>query len=218
MVNKELIKKIVNYLEIEPNEVILEAGAGSGNLTKELKGNTIAVEIDEDLVGELEKIKGIEVINKNILECIDEIKFDKLVGNIPYSICEPLLNKLIKIKFKFAILTLPEKFIKKPLIKLVLDEFFDFKILEEVSKECFVPKPKVKSIVIKLVPKEHKIFGEVYLQQDKKLKNALRESFCKYYNLTKKEALKKIPELNFLDKKGFELDGKEWKKIYEIAK
>ena len=214
MINKKLIDKIVNYLEIEKNETILEIGAGSGNLTKELKGNIIAVEVDKDLIKELEKIKNIKIINKNILDCIGNIKFDKITGNLPYSICEPLLNKLIKLKFKLAIFTLPAKFIRGFVIKLVLNEFFNFEILEEVSKEDFEPKPKVKSIVIKLIPKEHGIFGEIYLQQDKKLKNALREAFCKHYNISKKESLKKIPKFDFLDKKGFELSAKELEEVH----
>lgn len=216
MINEKLIDKIVNYLEIQDNETILEVGAGSGNLTKKLKGKIIAVEIDKELVKELEKVKNIKIINENILDCIDKIKFDKLIGNIPYAISEPLLNKLIKLKFKFAILTIPEKFIKKPLIELVLNEFFNFEILEKVSKEDFEPKPKVNSILIKLIPKKYGIFGEIYLQQDKKLKNALREAFCKHYKISKKEALEKIPKFDFLSKKGFELSSEGWKKIAHL--
>ena len=29
--------------------------------------------------------------------------FDKIVSNVPYSICEPLMNKLIKMNFKFSV-------------------------------------------------------------------------------------------------------------------
>ena len=57
MINEEIIDKIVNYLEIQENETILEIGAGTGNLTRELKGKIIVVEIDKNLIKELEKIE-----------------------------------------------------------------------------------------------------------------------------------------------------------------
>ena len=221
MIDNELINRIINYANISEDDIILEIGPGTGNLTKELKkktNNLILVEKDETLA---DKLKDYNIIKGNILNEISKIKFTKIVANIPYDICEPLLNKLIKLNFKLAILTVPKKFslkIKsnKTVLGLIMPLFFKIDLLEEVPESAFDPKPKVKSAIIKLIPLNKKsIIQEIYLQQDKKLKNALIKSIKRIKKISNKDI--KSPELNFLDKKVYTLNQKEWKELVDTV-
>jgi 16S rRNA A1518/A1519 N6-dimethyltransferase RsmA/KsgA/DIM1 with predicted DNA glycosylase/AP lyase activity len=189
LTNEELAKEIVSYLEIKPNESILEIGPGKGILSKYLKKATL-VELDKDLAKELNKLKKHKVINKNVLRL--KLKYDKIIGNIPYSISEPLINKLIKSKFKLAILTVPEKFLTKGLLNLIIPHLLEIKTLKTINKDQFSPKPRVNSKVIQIKKKQlnnqEKLIKKIYIQSDKKLKNIIST------NLEFKN--KKIRELN----------------------
>ena len=91
----EILSKIVNVGNINYNDTILEIGPGTGNLTKKIldkKPNLlIVVEKDEILSEKLKERFGnkITVINKDILNCYQEFKFEipiKVFGNLPYNV------------------------------------------------------------------------------------------------------------------------------------
>ena len=64
LIDFEIAKKIVSFLEIKKNEKILEIGAGKGVLTQYLNGKITVVEIDKNLCKELkEKFPNVKVIN-----------------------------------------------------------------------------------------------------------------------------------------------------------
>ena len=105
MIDVEIARQIVSFLAIKDNEKVLEIGPGKGVLTQFLKGNITLIEIDKKLCKELkEKFPNIKIINRNILNCNEN--FDKIVSNVPYSICEPLMNKLIKMNIKIMMINI----------------------------------------------------------------------------------------------------------------
>lgn len=172
----DVAKKIVGFLEIKKNEKILEIGPGKGILTQYLHENVTLVEIDKSLYKSLkEKFPNFKVINANILNYDKD--FDKIISNVPYSICEPLMNKLMHMNFKKAILTVPSKFMTKGLLNLVMHKFFEINILMEVPKSAFYPMPKINSKVIEIKHKKlndkEKLLWKIYVQSDKKLKNII---------------------------------------------
>ena len=194
LINEELAKEIVSYLEIKPNESILEIGPGKGMLSKYIKKATL-VELDKDLAKELKKLKKHKVINRNILKL--KLNHDKIIGNIPYSISEPLINKLLKSKFKLCILMVPEKFLTKGLLNLIIPNLLEIKILKTINKDQFSPRPKINSKVIQIKKKQlnnqEKLIKKIYMQSDKKLKNIININ------------------LNFKNKKIRELNINQWK-------
>src|SRR3989344_3389556 len=118
----EIARKIVSFLDIKQNEKVLEIGPGKGILTQYLHGNVTLIEIDKKLCKELkEKFPKFKVVNINILKY--NSNFDKIISNVPYSICEPLMNKLLKIKFKKVVLTFPITFMNKGVLNLVMKHF-----------------------------------------------------------------------------------------------
>ncbi len=237
MADGGVIEKIVSAAEIRPDETVLEIGAGTGPLTREIAkkaGKVLAVEKDRKfeniLKDELKEYGNAEIIIGNILKIIDKLKFGKIVSNLPYSICEPLMQKLFHIRFEKAVLTVPETFAKiimareneKNYSKLsfLSNIFFDVKKLFEVPRESFQPKPRTKSVAIEIKPKEmkteaEKILAEIFLDERKKIKNSLREALIKADGLTKRQARERIKsfgiEKTILEKEMKELSLNEMK-------
>ncbi len=197
MVDKKILKKMVSAAGITKDDVVLEIGAGIGNLTKILakKAKEVyAIEKDESL---LNALKGQTVEFENVKIIIaDAVKirlpsFDRLISNLPYQICEALLQKLVFLKFEAALLCVPVSFARKLRAKagepdfsklsIVAQAFFDMEIIEAVAKAGFYPEPLTESVLIKLHPKRHPVFSDYFLQElfrqsSRKLKNALREA------------------------------------------
>jgi 16S rRNA A1518/A1519 N6-dimethyltransferase RsmA/KsgA/DIM1 with predicted DNA glycosylase/AP lyase activity len=190
LTNDKIAKQIVSFLEIKPNESVLEIGSGKGILSKYLNKADL-VELDKDLCKELKtKFPNHRIINRNILKL--KLNYDKIIGNIPYSISEPLINRLMNSNFKLCILTISEKFLEKGLLKLIIPNFLEIKTLMKIDKKEFSPIPKVNSKVIQIKKKQlnnqEKLIKKIYIQSDKKLKNLINT------NLSFKE--KRVRELN----------------------
>ena len=206
VIDEDVLLRVAELAEIQKKDILLEIGAGTGNLTKLLlkKAKFVhAVEKDEDLLPELEKLScpNIRITIANALK-IKFPKFDKLVANLPYSISEPLMQKLVYEDFKLAVLLLPEKFVKTIFgdkttkLTLIVKAFFEITPDKKINPESFSPQPKVYSRIIILKPKtpanmEEAIFMDFLKQRDKKAGNALREAVIKGGDKFGKEITKK---------------------------
>lgn len=202
LINEVIAKQIVSYLDIKENDSVLEIGPGKGILSKYLDKADL-VELDKDLYKELkDKFPNHKIINKNILKI--KLNYDKIIGNIPYSISEPLINKLINSKFRLCILTVSEKFLEKGLLKLIIPNFLEVKTLMKIDKKEFSPVPRVNSKVIEIKKKqlnnEEKLIKKIYIQSDKKLKNLINTN------------------LSFKEKRVRELSLEEWKVLLNDIK
>ncbi len=99
MSDDRTLERIVDLAEIGKADSILEIGTGTGNLTRLLAKRAkrvITIEIDERLKPVLEEKfrgKNVQFIWGNALRVLGErkLKYDKLVSNPPYAICEPLI-------------------------------------------------------------------------------------------------------------------------------
>jgi len=205
----KVIEASLKAAQLKKTDVVLEIGPGKGILTRELAKKckkVIAIELDSSLKEELSDLSdNVEVIFGNALELIEYQPFNKIVANIPYSISEPLLKKLIKLRFETAIFLVGEKFaellVGKSKWAVVASLFFKVQQLEWVPRECFSPKPRVDSMLIKLekrttpLSKPEKILQELMMQNDKKLKNALMYSIMRVKDLTKKQAKEVLDSL-----------------------
>ncbi len=217
MIDKEIIKKIIEFGQIKKTETVLEIGAGLGFLTKEIARHAkkiVAVEIDKELANvikkETKKLDNIEIIQGNALDLIHKIKFDKIISNTPYLITEALIQKLIYCNFKTAVLTLPKHFFEilnakednsqYSRLSIFFQCFFSIKYLLSIPKEAFYPESGSKDIVIeikKLTESDYKknpekyIIKELFLQKTKKIKNSLMEAIINYNKLSGKAVTKK---------------------------
>lgn len=228
MVDEKALERIVSAAGLKKNETVLEIGAGTGLLTERLAkmaGKVIAIEMDEKLAKELEKrfaSSNVLVISGNALEKMKGLSFDKIASNIPYSISEALIQEMIFHSFKCAVLTVPKGFYYRLVggskLGIFAGLFFKVELIGDVPKNAFSPRPKTSSVLIKVELKRltgnKKVLKELFLQRDKKIKNALLEAFCKVEKLTRNQArerLKKLGNNNLLEKRLSVLNADELK-------
>ena len=182
LIDKRVLRRIVEYAEIEEDDLVLEVGCGTGNLTDVLlkRCNVIGIEYDIDMIKQL-KVRFRKEIESGRFRLIhgDALKLDfppftKFVSNIPYKISSPLTFKLFNYRFKLAVvmyqrefaerLCKPEKIPNK--LGIIAKTYCKAEILEIVKPSAFKPKPKVESAIVKLVPKPELIVSNREVFED----------------------------------------------------
>ncbi|MFQ6119610.1 MAG: 16S rRNA (adenine(1518)-N(6)/adenine(1519)-N(6))-dimethyltransferase RsmA [Methanosarcinales archaeon] len=200
LIDKRVINRIIEYADLNKKDVVLEIGAGTGNLTQKLAefaNKVIAIEIDNKLIYRLNKnlkiIHDVEIIHGDALK-IEFPEFNKVVSNLPYSISSKITFKLLQYNFDFGILMYQHDFARRMIasygnkdysrLSVNTQYFAEVEILEIVPKTAFHPRPKVESAIIKLTPRESKymVLDEqfflkfvtaMFTQRRKKIKNAI---------------------------------------------
>lgn len=173
--NEKALEKIAEALEIKENEIILEIGGGSGNLTKEIlkqTDNLIVIEKDRRLIAELKNLsvshnfKVIEGDCRDVLSDItEELGRYKICGNIPYYLTGQLLRIIQELKNSPQVVVftiqkeVAERIVgkeKENQLSIITKLWAQPKVIMNLKAEDFEPKPKVNSSVIKLsvLPKE----------------------------------------------------------------
>lgn len=206
--DENMVRRIIASLQEHPFTHLLEVGPGGGALTKhllQLPGIDFkAVELDDEKVNYLEHtypaIKG-KIIHDNILD-IDapfNVPFT-IVGNFPYNISSQILFKILEWKDNVEGMTgmfqkeVAQRIAAPPgnktygILSVLVQAFFEVEYLFEVHEQCFNPPPKVKSAVIRLLPRKHRLdisnekqffvlVKTAFNQRRKTLRNAVRALF-----------------------------------------
>ena len=178
LTDKNIIKSIVDIGYIENNDVILEVGPGTGNLTefifKKKPKQIYAIEKDYNLVNFLnEKFEGkIKIINEDILNCkINNISNEKFIiyGNLPYNISTQILTQWIVDQQQFGsikklILMFQKEVANRIIAQINSKNYGRLSIISnwrlnikkefDISPKSFFPKPKVDSTLLSFVPKK----------------------------------------------------------------
>lgn len=173
--DRRVIDRIVEIAQISKQDEVLEIGPGLGALTFALvkkAGRVIAIEKDKKLAAWMKERTGgldnVEIISGDGLE-IDfrsyyRGKKMKLVANLPYSVSSPVLIKLLNDLDIFSLFVLMlqrevgERISAAPggkeygSISVLLQTYLDIKPEFRVPPAAFWPKPKVDSLVLKMVP------------------------------------------------------------------
>ncbi|MCJ7786810.1 16S rRNA (adenine(1518)-N(6)/adenine(1519)-N(6))-dimethyltransferase RsmA [Patescibacteria group bacterium] len=174
LIDKNILRKIIDAADLSAKDIILEIGPGTGVLTLELAKyakKVIAVEKDRELCAmlkeNLKNYKNVEIINANILKIENlKLKIDKIVANLPYYITSPVIRKFLEAdppaggQPREMILMVQkevaQRICAKPpnmnLLAVAVQFYAEPKIICYVSKNSFWPKPKVDSSIIKIVP------------------------------------------------------------------
>lgn len=158
LLNDELVVKgLVVAADIKKTDRVLEIGAGRGVVTKEIAqkaGKVLAIEIDTRFKKDLSGLPpNVKIIWGDALKKINKLKFNKIVGSLPSSLVEPLMQKLTKIDFVVASFLVPLKFVNKLYQKSDFNKYFATQLVEKVSRNCFVPRPKTNWALIKIFRK-----------------------------------------------------------------
>lgn len=178
LTDKNVIKSIVDIGIIEDNDVILEVGPGTGNLTefifKKNPKQIYAIEKDYNLVNFLnEKFEGkIKIINEDILNFkINNISNEKFIiyGNLPYNISTQILAQWIVDQQQFGsikklILMFQKEVANRIIAKINSKNYGRLSIISnwklnikkefDINPKSFFPKPKVDSTLLSFVPRK----------------------------------------------------------------
>ena len=228
IIDENLINSIITKSEIDKETLVIEIGPGAGSLTSKLAcvaKQVLCYEIDKDLepiLHENVKDSNVDIIfedflKRDVLPDLDSYSYKKLyvVANLPYYITTPIIMKLIEDKIpvdKIVVMVQKEvgdRFKAEPNSKdygslsIFLQYYFNIRKLIDVSRNVFIPKPNVDSIVVEFSKKEKNynvkneslfftLVKDSFTQKRKTLRNNL-----------KKYDLDKIEEV--LNKYGFTL-------------
>ena len=229
IIDENIINNIITSANIDKDTLVIEIGPGAGSLTYKLSQyskNVLCYEIDttlkELLEDNLKECNNVDIIFKdflkaNVIEDIKKYSYKKLyvVANLPYYITTPIIVKFIEDNIpvdKIVVMVQKEvgdRFKAKPNTKeynslsIYLNYYFDVKKLLDISKNVFIPKPNVDSIVVEFTKKENNF----KLKNEKLFFNLVKDSFTQkrktIKNNLKKYNLEKIEEV--LKKYNFDL-------------
>jgi len=229
IIDENIINSIINSAGIDKDTLVIEIGPGAGSLTYKLSSyakNVLCYEIDttlkELLEDNLSNCNNVDVVFKdflkaNVLEDIKKYNYKKLyvVANLPYYITTPIIIKFIEDNIpvdKIVVMVQKEvgdRFKAKPNSKeynslsIYLNYYFDVKKLLDISKNVFIPKPNVDSIVVEFNKKQNSF----KLKDEKLFFNLVKDSFTQkrktIRNNLKKYNLEKVEEV--LKKYNFDL-------------
>jgi len=171
-----VIQKIITAIDPQPDQHIVEIGAGQGALTFALLkhiNQLDAIELDRNLI-ELLKERTLSIGDLRI-HSADVLKFDfnqlvkneiplRIVGNLPYNISTPLLFHLLNFIDNISDITVMlqkevvDRMVAQPntheygRLSVMLQYHYVIKKVFDVSPHAFYPPPKVNSSVVHLKP------------------------------------------------------------------
>ncbi|WP_368235272.1 16S rRNA (adenine(1518)-N(6)/adenine(1519)-N(6))-dimethyltransferase RsmA [Clostridium perfringens] len=174
LIDDSVPRDIVNGADVCEDDLVIEIGPGVGTLTVQLlkrAKRVVAIELDSSLIpiltAELGDNSKFQLIHNDALkvdfnEIIGDEKSVKLVANLPYYVTTPIIVNLLKGGYNFKSLTImiqkevAERMNAEPNCKdygalsILVQYYCNTKIVRKVPPSCFIPRPKVDSIVIRL--------------------------------------------------------------------
>lgn len=181
LIDAHVLDKIIRAADIGKDDMVLEIGPGIGTMTQyltEAAGKVIAVEIDRNLIpilqDTLDGYENVRLINEDVLKLDlrklvqeeNEGKPVKVVANLPYYITTPIIMGLFEGSVPVSSITVmvqkevAERMKSGPgnkdygALSLAVQYYADTYLVANVPPNCFMPRPKVGSAVIRLTRHE----------------------------------------------------------------
>jgi 16S rRNA (adenine1518-N6/adenine1519-N6)-dimethyltransferase len=173
LIDKNILNKIILAGNLTKEDVVLEVGPGVGTLTCELAksaGKVIAIEKDHDMINilaeTLKDFNNVHIIEGDALS-LNPIPYTldhkyKLIANIPYYLTSHLIRTFLEAENPPQEIVLliqkevAQRICAKPpemsLLAVSVQFYAQAKIISYVSKNCFLPAPKVDSAIIRITP------------------------------------------------------------------
>lgn len=220
LIDSYVLDKIVSAAGITKDDFVLEIGPGIGTMTQYLAASArkvFAVEIDKALIPILEdtlkEFDNVQVINQDILkvdikklaEEHNDGKPIKVVANLPYYITTPIIMGLFESQVPIdSITVMVQKEVADRMkvgpgtkdygaLSLAVQYYAEPYIVANVPPNCFMPRPKVGSAVIRLTRHEK---PPVEVADEKLMFRLIRASFNQRRK-TLANGLNNSPELSY---------------------
>jgi len=171
LIDRSILQAITQAAEITADDIVLEVGAGTGVLTRELAklaGRVVAVEIERDmltLLAETTRLySNVELIARNLLfldpvEVFGQSSY-KLVANLPYYITAPTFRHFLESNNPPRILVVmvqwevAQRIVALPgdlsLLGVSVQFYGQPRIVARVPAQAFYPAPKVDSAILRI--------------------------------------------------------------------
>ena len=191
LADTNLLRKIVRTINPTADDTILEIGPGEGALTEHvlpLVKYMVAIEIDPKLIKYLngrDDLQDCHFIHKDVLmQKLNSLPIPtpiKIIGNIPYNITSPILFWLIEQRAHWtAAFFMVQKEMADRLtgevgtksygrLTVMIGAFLNVKTCFTIPPDVFIPKPKVKSAIIKLVKRHDPLIEDKYFERFEKI-------------------------------------------------
>ncbi|MEE0420654.1 MAG: 16S rRNA (adenine(1518)-N(6)/adenine(1519)-N(6))-dimethyltransferase RsmA [Lachnospiraceae bacterium] len=201
LIDGHVLDKIIASAQISKEDFVLEIGPGIGTMTQylaEAAGRVVAVEIDKVLIPILKETlvdyENVTVINQDVLKLdIGKLAREenggrpiKVVANLPYYITTPIIMGLFESHVPIdSITVMVQKEVAMRMqagpgskdygaLSLAVQYYAKPYIVANVPPNCFMPRPKVGSAVIRLTKYEE---PPVTVKDEKLLFQIIRASF-----------------------------------------
>ena len=220
LIDTHVLDKIISAAGITEDDFVLEIGPGIGTMTQYLASaarEVCAVEIDKSLIpilqDTLKDYDNVNIINDDILKVdIQKIADErnqgrpiKVVANLPYYITTPIIMGLFESHVPVESITvMVQKEVADRMqvgpgtkdygaLSLAVQYYAEPYIVANVPPNCFMPRPKVGSAVIRLTRHSQ---PPVKVKNEKLLFQIIRASFNQRRK-TLQNGLSNSPELCF---------------------
>ena len=171
LVDRAVLQQIIEAAELEQSDQVLEVGAGTGVLTRELATRVrrvVAVEMEQNMLTLLQKMTdgypNIELIARNLLYLDPQEVFGqepyKLVANLPYYITAPTFRhflesanppRLLVVMVQYEV---AQRIVAEPgdlsLLGVSIQFYGQPRIIARVPARSFFPAPKVDSAIVRV--------------------------------------------------------------------
>ncbi|MCX8205916.1 MAG: 16S rRNA (adenine(1518)-N(6)/adenine(1519)-N(6))-dimethyltransferase RsmA [Candidatus Micrarchaeota archaeon] len=213
---------------------VLEIGPGDGRLSERLLTAKELILVEKDprfaalLREKFAQKSNVRVIEGDFLE-LEPFDVDLVAGNLPYYISSDITFRLVKWKFRRAVLMFQKEFARKlcargremSRISFFAQHYFSIREHITVPKTAFRPRPKVDSALIELVPTGapqilpdvHEAITALFQHRQKQLASSIR-MYCKGRGLGAESVLSRLRDKGIpLNKRIFQLSRDEIMKI-----
>lgn len=201
LIDTHVLEKIIAASEITKEDFVLEIGPGIGTMTQylaEAAREVVAVEIDHTLIpilgDTLKDWDNVTIINEDVLKVdIRKLAIEKnggkpikVVANLPYYITTPIIMGLFENQVPIDSITIMvQKEVADRMqvgpgtkdygaLSLAVQYYAKPQIVANVPPNCFMPRPKVGSAVIRLERYEQ---PPVEVKDEKLMFRIIRASF-----------------------------------------
>lgn len=201
LIDTHVLDKIIQAADITKEDLVLEIGPGIGTMTQYLAAaarQVIAVEIDRNLIpilsDTLSEYDNVTIMNEDILklDIVQLVKEEndgrpiKVVANLPYYITTPIIMGIFENHVPVESITvMVQKEVADRMqtgpgnkdygaLSLAVQYYAKPYIVANVPPNCFMPRPKVGSAVIRLTRHER---PPVDVVDEKLMFNIIRASF-----------------------------------------
>jgi 16S rRNA (adenine1518-N6/adenine1519-N6)-dimethyltransferase len=244
MVDPAVFPLLSDYASLCRDDVVVDAGAGFGFLTRYMAAkckSVVAVEKDPRVAVALrEQLSGsgnVTVIKGDVLKA-ELPEFNKVVAIPPYYLSSRLVLWLLEQRVACTVLVLQREFAERLVASVGSEDYgwltvvahhsVEVELFDAVPKELFYPQPEVDSVIVRLVPwkmepfevNDAAFFKQVvrwlFNQRNKKVDNALVPFLKSAFKLSKEEAKKRACALPFSERRVRELAPKDFGAIANV--